>query len=638
MPALKAHHYLRPMTHDPLQLLRERFLTAMQAAFGDRLPETPDPLIGASRNPEFGDFQSNAAMPLAKALREKPRAIAETIVEHLDLSGLAQPLTDESIAGPGFINIRLAPEALAQFLAELDTPELGVEAPAKPETVVVDLCGVNLAKQMHVGHLRATVIGDALARTFERLGHRAVRQNHLGDWGLPIAMVAARIQSLHEAGELDLESLSLDELDRLYRAAQRECAIGGDERALKTVEEYGAHPKILDEITLALKPGQAARARSTDMLLRLQSGDEEALGYWRRVYEITMSECLRTCERLQATVTAEHTAGESTYRDDLPEIIADLESRKIAVESQGALVVRLDEFGIAEPLLVRKSDGGFLYATTDLAGIRRRVQKLGGDRLIYAVDARQSLHFKQVFAAAKKAGYARTVDGSEAALEHAAFGTVLGEDGSPFKTRSGENVKLADLLDEAVRRAEEAVEEKNPSLSPAVRSEVAEAIGIGAIKYADLSSDRVKDYMFNFDRMLAFEGDTGPYLQYAYVRVRSIFRKAKSELGIDPARFEAAAPDRSAFIINAPEEKALALALLRFPATLEAVAEHLEPHRLCGYLYDVATSFSSFFQACPVLRAEDDETRLSRLRLCALTGRVLRDGLMTLGITPLEQM
>jgi arginyl-tRNA synthetase len=309
----------------------------------------------------------------------------------------------------------------------------------------------------------------------------------------------------------------------------------------------------------------------------------------------------------------------------------------VAEPSQGALIVRLDEFGIAEPLLVRKSDGGFLYATTDLAGVRRRVQKIGADRVVYAVDARQSLHFRQVFAASKKAGYARRPDGSDAALEHAAFGTVLGDDGRPFKTRSGESVRLSDLLDEAVERAEKAVADRDPDLPASERRRIADGIGMAAIKYTDLSTDRVKDYVFNFDRMLAFEGDTGPYLLYALVRIKSIFRKA-AERGIDVSRFEpATGATPIPFAISEPAEKTLALALLRYPAAVASVADTLKPHLLCAHLHDLAGAFAGFFQACPVLQA-DEPTRSARLRLCALTARVLEDGLNTLGIPTVERM
>ncbi|MFG0273651.1 MAG: arginine--tRNA ligase [Phycisphaerales bacterium] len=619
------------MTHDPVEILNDRFLSAMRAAFSD-LPEGADPLIAPSRNPQFGDFQSNAAMGLAKALGKKPREVAGAIVANLDVSDLAEPVDEGSIAGPGFINIRLKPDALASLVSAIDTPDLGVAAPASPETVVVDLCGVNLAKQMHVGHLRATVIGDTLARVFERLGLHVRRQNHVGDWGLPIAMVSQALKERMDAGTIDPGALTLDDLESLYRQAQRACA--PDTRGLAMVERFDLGPKARAELEEQVASAEEAAARAREMLVRLQAGEAEAVAIWERIATVTMAECLRTCERLHTDIDEGDSAGESSYRDELPEVVADLERRGVAVESDGALVVPLDDVGIAEPCLVRKRDGGFLYATTDLAAIRRRVQQLGASRVIYCVDARQSLHFRQAFAAAHKAGYTKRSDGVVASLEHAAFGTVLGEDGRPFKTRSGENVKLSALLDEAIARAETAVGEKNPDLPEAARKTVAEAVGVSAIKYADLSSDRVKDYVFAFDRMLAFEGDTGPYLQYALVRVRSIFRRAASELGEAEAEASRSAP----LLLETPEEKTLALLLLRYAGALESVGASLEPHRLCNYLHDLAGAFSQFFQACPVLKAETEALRRSRLRLSDLTGRVLEDGMTTLGLVALEQM
>lgn len=620
-------------THDPVQILRERFQAAMRAALGDDCPADPDPIIGPSRNPKLGDFQSNAAMPLGKRLGKPPRDVALAIVEHLDLAGIAEPADESSVAGPGFINIKLSPDALANLLDALDTPDLGVEAPADAETVVVDLCGVNLAKQMHVGHLRATVIGDALARIFERQGHTVIRQNHVGDWGLPIAMVTAHIASLAEQGAINLDALTLDDLDTAYRAAQRNCA--PDKRGLAAVSKFDLGPKALAELEEQVAGAEESLEHAKQTLIKLQSGDAETVALWQRIADVTMNACHAICERLHAKVPLESAAGESTYRDELAGVVDDLVSRGLAVESKGALVIDLEDAGIAEPLLIRKSDGGFLYATTDMAGIRRRVQDLGADRCVYAVDARQGLHFKQVFAGATKAGYAKRPDGTDARLDHAAFGTVLGEDNKPFKTRSGENVKLADLLDEAVVRAGEQIQQKNPDLPDSERQQVAEAVGISAIKYADLSSDRVRDYVFSFDRMLMFEGDTGPYLLYALVRIKSIFRNAKDQFGVTESDIDAMRPS---FALDAPEERALALTLLQYPGVLDSVADALEPHRLCTYLRTLAEDFSRFFQQCPVLKAPDEATRNARLRLCRLAGRTLEDGLTTLGLVPVERM
>ncbi len=618
---------------DPIALLDERLLDALQRALGADLPEGAQTLLSPSRNPEFGDFQSNCAMPLAKRLGTKPRDLAQKVVDALEVDDISEAPT---IAGPGFINFRLKSDALGAALDGLDSPVLGIDPPtdAERETLVVDLCGVNLAKQMHVGHLRATVIGDALARLWSRLGHTVHRQNHFGDWGLPIAMVTAAVKRRSEAGELKIADLGLADLEVIYRESQALCA--ADERGLKAVERFGLGPKARAELEEQVFGAREEMARAKEALVALQAHDPEYVRVWEAISRITLDSCFEVCARLQADVTEAATAGESTYAEELAPMVQDLVDRGVAVEDDGALIIDLKDQGIKEPVLIRKRDGGFLYATTDVAGIRRRVQTLGGTRLVYAVDARQGLHFKQVFAGARKAGYAALPDGREAVMQHAMFGTVLGEDGTPFKTRSGDNVRLSDLLDEAVARAERVVEEKNPQLSPGERREVAEAVGIGAIKYADLSSDRIKDYVFSFDRMLAFEGNTGPYLQYALVRVRSILRKARDESGIDVDRLEGGG--RPSFAIASSEEKTLALELLKYPSVVRGAAEACEPHRLCVYLFELSTAFNSFFSACPVLKADDEATRWSRLRLVRLTGRVLADGLESLGIRALERM
>ncbi len=616
-------------SNDPLVILRRRLLAAMRAALGEALPADTDPQIVPSRNPQFGDYQCNAAMGLAKSLARKPRDLALDIVRHADLEDVAEPLTAESVAGPGFINIRLSGDALARALNAMESGGLAVELPAQPETVVVDLCGVNLAKQMHVGHLRSTVIGDAIARVFERLGHHVIRQSHFGDWGLPIAMVTARVKRLADAGAIDLSSIDLEQLDGIYRAAQRACE--RDAKGLEAARRFGLGPKALAELEAQVSGAEEEFLHARQTLIALQRHEPAVFRVWQRIAEITIAECMAICARLHAKVDASMVAGESTYAEELAGVVDDLEARSVAETSQGALVVHLKDVGIEEPALIRKSDGGFLYATTDLAAIRRRVRQLHADRVIYCVDARQSLHFRQVFAASIKAGYARRADRSDARLEHAAFGTVLGDDGRPFKTRSGENVKLSDLIDEAVTRADRAIAARDPDLDSATRHELASAIGVAAIKYVDLSTDRVKDYVFDFDRMLAFEGDTGPYLLYALVRIKSIFRKAQ-ERGL------LVETTRAPFNIVDPAEKTLALTLLRYPAALQSVADALEPHRLCAFLHDLAGAFSSFFSACPVLQADDDATRAARLRLCALTANVLEDGLATLGIPTVDRM
>lgn len=633
---------------DPIMLLDSAFRDATTAAFPEA-GET-DPLITASKQAALGDFQSNVAMSLAKRVGKPPREVAAAIVAKAganpDLGKIAEPITDKSIAGPGFINIRLKGDALAALLVSMDTPALGVAKPQTQETIAVDLCGVNLAKQMHVGHLRATIIGDALARVFERLGHKVVRQNHLGDWGLPIAMVTAKIAADAKSGKISLDKLTLDDLDRAYKQAQRECT--ADEAGLAAVERFTLGPKARAELEEQVFGAREKLAAAKQTLVKLQAHDPEIYAVWQRIAKITVDECVAVCARLHAIVRAEDTAGESSYSNELGEIVDDLAKRGIAEESDGALVVRLDgpddldERGqkITEPCIIRKSDGGFLYATTDLAGIRRRVRKFGASRLVYAVDARQSLHFQQVFAAARKAGYAKLADpsrgGKNATLRHAGFGMVLGDDGRPFKTRSGDNVKLTDLIDEAHQRASVEVNRRSAALPEAERDRIAEVVGVAAIKYADLCNDRMKDYVFSFDRMVAFEGNTGPYLLYAFARIKSILRKASAEKQIDTG---ANAPFRKApLAIVQPQEKTLALAILRYPGVLRAMADSCEPHRLSGFLYDLAGAFSSFYDACPVLNADNEATMLSRLRLCDLTGRVLEDGLTTLGLPIVERM
>ena len=621
------------MSADPIAILTARFKAAIAAA----VPGADgDPLIRVSQQAELGDFQSNAAMPLAKKAGKNPRDIAKAIIANADIADICEPLTEKSIAGPGFINIRLRSDALSAAAGAMDTPGLGVEPAAPPMTIVVDLMGVNLAKQMHVGHLRSPVIGDALARTFERQGHTVIRQNHVGDWGLPIAMVTARLMRMAETGEINLATVTLDQLDAAYKAAQAECQ--RETTSLELVEKHGLGPKARAECEAQVGGATEAFNAAKQTLLKLQAHVPETFAVWQRIRDVTMAECVATCARLHVKVTDADSAGESTYAEEMGPMIADMEARGIAEHDQGALIVRIEEpeYGaIKQPCLVRKSDGGFLYATTDIAAIRRRVQKLGGERLVYAIDARQNLQLRQVFGASIKAGYAiHPKTGKPALMEHAAFGMVLGDDGRPFKTRTGESVKLADLLEETVVRATAAVRavaaRREESMTDAQARTIAEAVGIAALKYADLVNDRIKDYAFSFDRALAFEGNTGPYLLYALARIKSIFRKA-AERGIGDSW--QAAPVRT--IDHA--EKQLALSLLRYGAAIKGVADSLEPHRLCQYLFETAGLFSTFYDQCPTL-SEEGPVRDGRLRLCALTARVLEDGLGVLGLPTLERM
>lgn len=625
------------MTIDPVALIRSRFADAVAKAFPDAADA--DPMVVASKNPEFGDYQCNAAMGLSKRVGKPPREVAMKILAAVDLSGVAEPLTEKSIAGPGFINVKLLSSALSHAVQQMDTADLGIEK-ASPETVVVDLMGVNLAKQMHVGHLRSPIIGDAIARTFERLGHTVIRQNHVGDWGLPIAMVTTRLMRLAAENKLDLNTLTLDDLDVAYKAAQAECQ--RETAALEAIKKSGTHPKLVAEVEAQVTSATEAFLAARQTLVKLQSKDPATYAVWQKIYATTMAVCVEVCQLLNVKVTDADSAGESSYADELAPMVDDLLARGIAEHDQGAVIVRLDAppmqsgkpawDAIKEPCLIRKTDGGFLYATTDIAAIRRRVQKFNAHRGLYAIDARQMLQMKQVFASSRKAGYAtHPVTGKPVILEHAAFGSVLGEDGRPFKTRSGESVKLSDLISETFERAGNAVKTRNADLPADELAKIGRAVGIAALKYADLSTDRTKDYTFSFDRMLAFEGDTGPYLLYALVRIKNILRKATDQGVGDAWKI-------SQIAVNEYAEKQLALSLLKYPAAMMSVANSCEPHRMCQFLYELAGNYASFYDKCPVLAAPDASTRDARLRLCSLVGRVLEDGLGVLGIPTIERM
>ncbi|MFT3687002.1 MAG: arginine--tRNA ligase [Phycisphaerales bacterium] len=608
---------------NPAAALRERFQRAADEAFaGVQGGGLPAVVITPSGNPAFGDYQCNSAMPFAKALGKPPRAVAMELIAKVQADDLCEPLTEKSVAGPGFINITLKKSAIAAVLDALNTPELGIQIDANAPKTVVDLCGVNLAKQMHIGHLRSTVIGDAIARTLARLygPEKIVRQNHVGDWGLPIAMVTAYLMQLEKAGKVDLSTITLDQLDRIYKDAKKTCDTCDDD--IEYVKAWGSGPKVLAELEAANDAPAAALAEAKSTLVRLQQGDKEVRRVWQRIYDVTMAACLATCKRLNSIVLPEHSAGESFYEHMLAPLVADLQKRGVAEESDGALVVRLDEFGIAEPVIIRKRDGAFIYATADLAGVQYRAGTLKAKRVVYCVDARQSLHFKQVFAASKKAGLCP----QDEQLEHAAFGTILGEDGKPFKSRSGDSVKLNEVIDEAEQAALAEVVSRYPDLPAEKQRSMAATIAVAAIRYTDLSTERIKDYVFSFQRMVKAEGDTGPYLLYAYARTRSLAAKAV-DTGAKPG----------AFAIEHPSEKALALLLLRYPEAVASVGATLEPSRLCAHLYDVANAYAKFFNDCPVL-ISPEPTRGARLALSDLTSRVLADGLTLLGVPLLERM
>lgn len=557
------------------------------------LPEglTPAIQVENARDKTHGDFASNIAMMLAKPAGMKPRDLAEKLIAALPAD---EQVSKVEIAGPGFLNFFQNTQALASRLdAALADPQLSVRKAGATQRVVVDLSAPNLAKEMHVGHLRSTIIGDGVANVLEFLGDTVIRQNHVGDWGTQFGMLLAFLQEKPAASD------ELSDLENFYRAAKQRF----DES-----EEF------------------AERARG--LVVKLQAGDAECLALWKRFNEISLSHCQQTYERLNVKLTPADVKGESAYNDDLANVVSDLKTAGLLVESNGAQCVFLEEFRTAEdtplPVIVQKAGGGYLYATTDLAAIRYRSGVLKADRVLYFVDQRQALHFQQVFEVARRAGFVH--DGMQ--LEHMGFGTMNGADGRPFKTRDGGTVKLIDLLNEAEERAYTLVKEKNPEVAEAELRSIAKAVGIGAVKYADLSKHRTSDYSFNFDQMLSFEGNTAPYLLYAYTRVSGVFRK----LGTP---FDAS---QGSIVLEAAQEQDLAARLAQFTETLNNVAEKGTPHVLCAYLYDLAGLFSSFYENCPILGAENPDQQQSRLRLAALTGRTLKQGLDLLGLETLERM
>ncbi|PLS75465.1 MAG: arginine--tRNA ligase [Actinobacteria bacterium] len=580
---------------DPLRTLVAPFASAITAAFGPDYAAT-DPQLRRSQQPQFGDYQANVAMGLARRVGRGPREVAEAIVAALDVGELCERV---EVAGPGFINLTMRPEHLAAAVTAVAGDEnLGIAPAQEPETVVVDYSAPNVAKEMHVGHLRSTVIGDALVRLLGAVGHRVIRQNHLGDWGTPFGML---IEHLVDVGAQTGGAIpSIGDLDAFYREARTKFEADADF-------------------------AERARAR----VVTLQSGDETTLTLWRALVAESERHFQAVYERLGVCLAAGDVRGESFYNPLLDETVEELEGLGLLVVDQGALCAFPPGFvgreGQPLPLIVRKRDGGYGYDATDLAALRFRVRDLAAQHVVYVVDARQSQHFAMVFAVGEQAGWLG--DGRRA--EHVAFGTVLGPDGRPFKTRAGGTVKLVELLEEAVQRAEAVVAENGRELHADERSAVARAVGIGALKYADLANDRVKDYAFDWDRMLSFDGNTAPYLQYARARICSIFRRAGEE---------GPGVGAGAVVVEEPTERALALALLSFDGAVQQSAELLQPHRLCTYLFDLATAFTTFYEHCPVLRADSDQQRSSRLALCDLTARVLGRGLELLGIEAPDRM
>ena len=588
-----------------IEILEERIGAAMSSASGK---EDCSAIVRVSTDPKFGDYQANGVMALAKELKTKPRGLAEKVVNNLDVSDICLP---PEIAGPGFINLRLKAEFIAKALLEInaDQNHLGISTVAKPKTIVVDFSGPNIAKQMHVGHLRSTIIGDCICRLLEFLGHNVIRQNHIGDWGTQFGMLCALYdKKLLEAGRkgegLD-RSKTLVDLEAFYKEAKQ----------------------FFDSDKDFTKTARAAVAG-------LHSGKGIWLTYWEGIVAESEKHYQQIYEQLTVTLKDKHLRGESFYRDKLADTVKDLQKQKLAVESDGAICVFPEGFKNKEgdrlPLIVQKSDGAFLYATTDLAAIRYRVGELKADKIIYVTDARQSLHFEMVFSAARLADWVS----EEVELVHVTFGSVLGKNGGPLKTREGENVKLKELLDEAVERAKAVVEEKNPGLDKDKKDEIAKAVGIGAVKYADYSNNRTSDYIFSFDKMLAMDGNTAPYMQYAYARIKSIERKAETK-DVD---IETELAGIEQLNLTAPAELDLAKYLVRYSHAIESAAADYRPNYLTAYLYELAQKFSVFYTNCPVLGAESDK-RPTRLLLCDLTAKTIEHGLSKLlGIEVVEQM
>ena len=572
-------------------ILSEKIKQAMIAAGADAQCEA---LVRQSGKVQFGDYQANGIMPAAKKLGLNPREFAQSVLDKADLQDIAEKT---EIAGPGFINIFLKNTWLAENINRaVQDPKLGVHNPEK-QTVVVDYSSPNVAKEMHVGHLRSTIIGDAVVRTLEFLGNHVIRANHVGDWGTQFGMLIAYLEKMENEHASEME---LSDLEAFYRAAKK---------------HYDEDPVF------------AEKARN--YVVKLQSGDEYCRTMWQKLVKITMQQNQHNYDRLNVTLTDKDVMGESLYNPMLPSIVEELKKQGLAVEDDGALVVYLDEFknkdGDPMGVIVQKKDGGFLYTTTDIAAAKYRYETLKAHRALVFSDTRQSQHMQQAWLITRKAGY--VPDSFQ--LEHKNFGMMLGKDGKPFKTRSGDTVKLADLLDEAIERAGVLISQKSTALSEQEKADVIEAVGIGSVKYADLSKNRTTDYVFDWDNMLSFEGNTAPYMQYAYTRIRSIFNRSQIALSeVEQAQLS----------ITDEKERALAIKLLQFEEAVQVVGKEGTPHVLCAYLYELAGVFSSFYEHCPILNNDDQQVKLSRLKLALLTERTLKQGLDLLGIKTVEKM
>ena len=573
------------------QILAEKVSAAMVAA---GLPADTNPAISLSNRPQFGDYQANGVMGAAKKLKTNPRELATKVVDNLNLDGIANKI---ELAGSGFINIHLDKEWLAtQLKAVANDNYIGVTQRIIPQTVVVDYSAPNLAKEMHVGHLRSTIIGDAVVKALEFRGDTVIRQNHMGDWGTQFGMLIAHLS----------DKLASDEVA---------------ETALSDLENFYREAKVrFDE-----EEGFADRARAD--VVKLQSGDSDSAKLWQQFIDISIAHSEEIYDKLNVSLKRSDIMGESAYNNDLSTVVDELMASEIAIEDQGAKVVFIDEMankdGEPSVFIVQKSGGGFLYATTDLSACRYRSGKLKADRIIIFTDARQALHFKQVEIVSRKAGFLPEHVG----YDHCPFGMMMGNDGKPFKTRTGGTIKLAELLDEAISRASDLIKEKNPDITIDELTNISTKVGIGAVKFADLSKNRTSDYIFNWKTMLSFEGATAPYLQYAYSRIQSIFRKA-----------EVTQFSKNIQIIE-PQEKALALKLLQFEDVIDAVISECTPNLLCNYLYELASLYMSFYEACPILKEDiNTDIKESRLALCDLIAKTLKQGLDILGIEVMDRM
>jgi len=598
-----------------LETLEERITAVMVSVAGGKDCAA---IVKPAKDAKFGDYQANGVMGLAKKLKTNPRKLAEEVVKNLDLGDICEP---PEVAGPGFINLRLKAEFLADRLLEINkaSANLGIEKTAEPKTIVVDFSSPNIAKQMHVGHLRSTILGDSICRILEALGHKVIRQNHVGDWGTQFGMLMALLDEKsqetdkHIGVPLTTEDLKLPLVvfEHFYREAK---------------QRYDSDEEF------------AKKSRAAVVLLH--KDDPEYTTLWLIIVGESMEHHREVYKAIGINLTDEHTRGESAYRSDLPEVVQDLMKNEKLKEkglvgvSDGAVCVFPPGFknkqGDPLPFIIQKSDGAYLYATTDLAALRYRVDELKADAIVYVTDSRQKLHFEMLFAVAKMAGWAR----DDLELSHVMFGSVLGEDGAPLKTRSGENVKLKELLDEAVERAKSVVEEKNPELADDKKAEIAKAVGIGAVKYADYSNNRTSDYVFSFDKMLAMEGNTAPYMQYAYARIKSIERWAKSK------QLDIKVELASVTAVSLAEQSELDLAkhLIRYGEAIQSAAVDYRPNYLTMYLFELAQKFSAFYTNCPVLSADEDQ-KPTRLLLCDLTARIIEHGLHgLLGIEVVPRM